>query len=468
MRVLLANLKHLYQRRSLWIVYAGLALVVWFLVVWVLLSPTEGRDLFGGFLLSSFLLGLLVAALQMETSSKPFSFCLPGHRDAVRRLVFLVGLVVSLAFLLVYAAVLASPSFAGPWELHAMAPELLVLLAGSCLCASVTAYLLGAGIAFSVIHGASALGTMTIAVVVCAEFNVCAILQYPIIYWPVAVITLALVMGLAGWWWLGRPAWFRRRCGRPWMGLLDPWDRSQVQKHRAHYATRFTRKIPPGLDQFFQRVIGTRRPSSPGKYAWGVLYTTCVLVAPQWRGLLSLALLAVVYAAYFPPGASFVMVAVFMMMTGFVHPPICTALLVAGGRKERFFATVVLILVLGLVSGLLVGVLVGLTHLLASLAPPVRLMGRTLHPQAISFKVLLVPLALLPIAGLIQTLFYRRPARLALSIMLVLAIIMSSSTPLGWYRTVTPALAVVGTVLSWGICVPILYRIAMRSDLAGR
>ena len=64
-----------------------------------------------------------------------------------------------------------------------------------------------------------------------------------------------------------------------------------------------------------------------------------------------------------------------------------------------------------------------------------------------------------------QTLFCRKPVALALSIMLVLTLIMMSSTPLGLYRAVTPAIAIGGTVLSWAVCVSILYRIAMRSDL---
>ena len=465
MRILLANFRHLYQRRGLWIVYAGLALVTW---SWVLSNATKGRGLFGGFLLGSFLWGLLVATLQMETSSKSFSFCLPGHRDAVRRLVLLVGLVVSLVLLLVCVALLASPSFTGPLARSLTPPGWLILVLGSYFCASVAAHLLGAGVVFSGmrgIHGGSALSLMVFVVAMCAMFDGFTTIQHPILHWPVAVMALALVVGLASWWWLGRPAWFRRSCVTPWMGFFDPWDRSQVQKYRSIYAARFTKNIPPGLDRFFQGAIGTRRPSSPSRYIWGVLYTTCVLVGPQWKWLLTFAVLAIACTAYFPPMAPGVISVVFFMMTGFVQPPLCTAWLVAGGRRERFFATVALILVLGVVSALLVGVLAGLTHLLAPLAPTIRWKGLALAPHALSFQVLAIPLVLLPVVGLLQTLFCRKPLALALSIMLVLALIMVSSMPLNLYQAVTPALAVIGTILSWAICMSILYRIAMRSDL---
>jgi len=466
-RILVANLRHLYQRRGLWLVYVVLAFLGLFLVERALSAPNHGGGLFGGFLVCSFLWGLLVAALQMEAASKTFSFCLPDHREAVRRLVFLVGLVVSLAFLLISVALLVSPSSPGPFERAITPGGLLVLVLGSFFCASAAAYLLGAHVVFSVIYGGSVLGLATSVVVLCIMFDVLETIQYPILHWPVGVIALAVAFGLASWWWLGRPAWFRRSCDRPWIGFFDPWDRSQIhQRYRALFATRFTRNVPPELDRFFQRVIATRRLSSPARYAWGALYTTCVLVVPQWRGPLMLALAVVTFAGYFPAAAPMVMGFLPLMTVGFFQSPIGTALLVAGGRKERFFATATLILGFSMVWVLLFGVLVGLTHLLAPLVPAVTLGGDTLNLHAISFKVVLIPLALVPVVGLVQTLFCRKPVWLALSIMLVTAIMMTSSTPLGLYQAVTPALAVVGTVLSWGICMSLLYRIAMYSDLA--
>ena len=469
MRVLLANLKHFYQRRGLWIAYVGLTIVAWFMVQWVLPAPGQGSGIFGGFLVCSFLWGLLVATTQMETTSRPFSFCLPGHRDAVRRLVFLAGLVVSLAFLVIFAVLLESPSVIGPWEFYVAPPGLLILLKISYFCASMTAYLLGAGVAFSLIHGGgSALGLITLVVALGAMFDVFTPIQYPLLHWPVAVIALALAVGLTGWWWLGRRAWFRRRCGRPWIGFFDPWDRRQAQRFRSLYATRFIKNIPPAWDRYFQGVIGRRPLSDPGKYAWGTLYTTCVLVGPQWKGILALALVWLAFGGYFPAAAPMFMGFLPLMTAGFLQSPLGTVLLVAGGRKERFFATVALILGFSAVWVLLFGVVVGLTHLLAPVVPAVTVRGYTLSLHAISFQVVWIPLVLVPVVGLVQTLFCRKPVSLALSIMLVTTIMMMSSSPLGLYQAVTPMAAVGGTILTWGICMSLLYRIAMHSDLVRR
>jgi hypothetical protein len=466
MRVLLANLKHFYQRRGLWIAYVGLTIVAWLMVQWVLPTPGKGRGVFGGFLVCSFLWGLLVATTQMETASKPFSFCLPGHRDVVRKLVFLAGFVVSLALVLVFAALLASPSFVGPLEFYLRSPGVLILLKISYFCASMTAYLLGAGVAFSLTRGGgSALGLIALVVALCAMFDVFTPIQYPLLHWPVAVIAVALAVGLASWWWLGRRAWFRRSCTKPWMGFFDPWDRRNAQRFRELYAIRFVQNVPPAWDRYFQRVIGRRPPSDLGKYVWGALYTTCVLVGPQWKGILALALVWLALGGYSRAAAPMVMGFLPLMTVGFLQSPLGTALLVAGGRRERFFATVALILGFSVVWVLLFGVLVGLTHLLAPVVPAVTVRGDTLSLHAISFQVVWIPLVLVPVVGLVQTLFCRKPVWLALSIMLVTAILMLFTSPLGLYRAITPMVMSGATVLTWGICLLILYRIALHSDL---
>ncbi len=465
-RILLANLRHLYQRRGLWLVYAVLVPVIG---LWVSAGlKDQGQGLLGGFLLGSFPLGLLVATLQMETASRPFSFCLPGHRDAVRRLVFLVGLVASLAFLLVSLALIASFSFSASGVWSRMPPGQIILVLGCFFCASVAVYLLAASVTFTGLGGRSSgsgLSWMAPVAAVCILYDVSPAVQYPIVHWPVAVMAVALVVGGASWWWLGRRVWLRRNCVTPWIGFFDPWDRSQSQKYRALYAARLTKNVPPELDRFFQRIIGTRRPSGLARYAWGALYTTCVLVVPQGKGLLALVLLAVAAAAYFPPVAPLVTILIAFMMTSLVQSPLCTPLLVAGGRRERFFALVVLIFVLGVAAVLLIGGLVGLTHLLAPLVPPIRWKEHTWNLQAVRFNVLALPLVLLPVVALLQTLFYRKPVALAISIMLVLTPVMVLSMPLSLHQALTPALAVAGTGLSWGVCVSILYRIAMHSDL---
>jgi hypothetical protein len=465
MRVVLANLRHFYQRRRLWVFYAGLAFLAWFVVEKALSAGTKGSGLFGGLVVCCFFWGLLVGAIQMETASKPFSFCLPGHRHAVRTLVLLVALVVSVVFLLICVVLLAFGSFPGLAGRSLTPPALLVLVLAAYFGASMAACLFGAGVAFGRVQGAAVAGLIVLGVSLSVIFDLFPAVQYPILHRPVAMIFLALAVGLASWWWLGRCAWFRRACSRPWIGFFDPWDRRHPERFRELYATRLIKNIPPAWDRFFQRTIGSRAASAPGRYAWGAAYTTCVLAGPQWKGILTLSLAWTAFAGYFPAVAPMVMGFLPLMTAGFLQSPLGTALLVAGGRRERFFATAALILGFSVFWVLLFGALVGLTLLLAPLVPAVTVQGVTLTLHAISFHVLAIPLVVVPVVGLVQTLFHRRPVALALSIMLLTALVMISWLPLGLYRAVAPTLAVGGTVLSWGICLFLLYRIAMHRDL---
>ena len=92
MRILLANLKHLYQRRYLWFAYVFLGLMLWLSLV---SSAGDVRERFALIWLVPAIAGILVGGESRDVINKPFARCLPGHPQAVRRVVFLVGPAVS-------------------------------------------------------------------------------------------------------------------------------------------------------------------------------------------------------------------------------------------------------------------------------------------------------------------------------------------------------------------------------------
>ena len=80
MSVLTVNLKHLYQRRGLWLFYV-LVITFAFAGIAMLFDDTKaGEGRFVGLIVLAFVVGLLLSALPIEVMSKPFSYCLPGHR----------------------------------------------------------------------------------------------------------------------------------------------------------------------------------------------------------------------------------------------------------------------------------------------------------------------------------------------------------------------------------------------------
>ena len=94
--ILTANLRHLYQRRGLWLAYAMFAFFVCVSVGVPLGEPTAGEGRFIGLIVLAFLIGMAAAVLQAEILTRPMAFCLPGHRLNVRTFVLRVGIVANL------------------------------------------------------------------------------------------------------------------------------------------------------------------------------------------------------------------------------------------------------------------------------------------------------------------------------------------------------------------------------------
>ena len=93
MSILTMNLRGLYQRRGVWLVYVLLAVFVWVAIMVPLDDPEAGAGRFIGPIALAFLVGMMAAVLQMEILTRPMTFCLPHERQTLRRFIFVVGLV---------------------------------------------------------------------------------------------------------------------------------------------------------------------------------------------------------------------------------------------------------------------------------------------------------------------------------------------------------------------------------------
>ena len=102
MSILTINLRHLYQRRGLWLVYPMLGIFVLVSIGVPLEDPAAGEGRFIGLIALAFMVGMAVVVLQMEILTKPMAFCLPGHRQTVRKFVFSVGIVTNLVGALLF------------------------------------------------------------------------------------------------------------------------------------------------------------------------------------------------------------------------------------------------------------------------------------------------------------------------------------------------------------------------------
>ena len=100
-----------------------------------------------------------------------------------------------------------------------------------------------------------------------------AAIERSIVQFPLVIISLTAIMAAVGWWWLGRPPWFRHRSGQYWPELWGPWNRSQTQRCQ-QVRWRSSKNLNPTVDRFFLHAIAVRGLSDLYKHIWAALYPT--------------------------------------------------------------------------------------------------------------------------------------------------------------------------------------------------
>ena len=92
MSILRANLKHLYQK-NFWSFGLVFGVFTFLTIIVIIEVVTENKQ--GVFYAPAILMlfvGIFIAASPIDVLTKPFSYCLPGHRKIPREFLFFVGL----------------------------------------------------------------------------------------------------------------------------------------------------------------------------------------------------------------------------------------------------------------------------------------------------------------------------------------------------------------------------------------
>jgi hypothetical protein len=460
MRALLANLEQFYRERAVWLFYAiaGFFVLLSGSAVCLLAeSPSQARqDVPVLFALAIFAVGAVVGGYQGVLLEPPFAACLPGHRITIRRVIFLIGLSVSLVASLSLLPGLGQPLL--PLSRSGLPLE-------SAFCLYLTAFLAGAGLAFIALHG------NRIFVRWLAFFVLVA--AWPAI--PLAHRWLAGIEGLATgqplftnilgtatvfvtWFLFGRPA----RLPHPGTG---PDARRGCRPHEISASA---------LSRFLLGRMRASAYASIAKHVWGALY------AWQLRGggarweltwLVAFSLASCVVAWYNPlSGGLYIAIASVGLLIR-THPLPAT-LPVGGGRRERFVATMALLILLG---GILM-LTVALTFVTMDLLEPYIPQGfiraedlQSRHLQPITLRLATLLTSLFPIGCFLEVLWGERRVLMFLARSMLFVVAGELAAFKGaWVMAVSPAYTAAGVVLAWSISAYGIYRVTMTSDLVRR
>jgi len=473
MSILTVNLKHLYQRRGLWLVYVLVVLFAFAGIALLFEGPEPGQGRFVGLIVLAFVVGLLFAVLPIEVLSKPFSYCLPGHRKMVRKFVFCVGIVFNLFGSLLF---FVYPDFnAGQ----------LVLVVCSAFSAGLIFYLLGVWLAFGIRNSAAFIGFLPLIIFGGFFFGLHIVIERAIVGNPFGVILVGVLSSVVAWLWLGDARLARRYCAVPLIGFVDAWNRDKMQRYRqVRLAKKWDklRKHPsPWVETFFLGRMNRYDYVSTGRYIWGGLYTTFGIALSQlsqWKAAFSsafCALLLVCFLGYMGTGRNILFIMPGLMIAQ-MRLPVYSSMLISGGRNERYRCAMTLVITTAVLITALVTIAAALSLPLAAIIPDITLRGSTFTFHAMNIELFFVPLLMIPIVFTIQLFFYRKPIFMMLSIMLLLMLLFMLLCTTGivwnWYKQLGAMLKLISIiallVLGWGTFLLVSRYVCMRRSLAGQ
>ncbi|MDH4238490.1 MAG: hypothetical protein OEW48_02900 [Phycisphaerae bacterium] len=463
MSVLTVNLKHLYQRRGLWLVYVIVVLFALAGIAVLFKGPEVGKGRFVGLIVLAFVVGLLFAVLPIEVLSKPFSYCLPGHRKMVRKFVFCVGIVFNIFGSLLF---FVYPSLnAGQ----------LILVICSAFFAGLISYLIGGALAFTARNSVAFIGFLPLIIVAGGFFDLHTVLERVIVENPLVIIPVGILSSCVVWVWLGDEGRARRYCNVPWAGF-DAWNPAKMKKisriRMAGKWDKLKKYTSPRVERFFLGRMNRYDYVSAGRYIWGALYAASVVLVLQWKGILSFVIILILmssFLGYMGAGAIFVFFFMPAIIVMNMRLPVHSSMMISGGRRERFAGTITAVAVATVVISVLVAVMTALSMLLEIVIPEITFRGVNFIYHAISVKHLFIPLLITPFAFVVRLIFYRKPIYVISLLMFV--IYLMTVTGIVWYKHLGAMINLISIiallVLGWGTFLLVLRYVCMKRSLAG-
>jgi hypothetical protein len=460
-------MKHLYQRRGAWFGYLIILSMVpmALLPIWFTKLGLK-HDRYLGFLLVSFWTGVFVGNMQKDVLTKPFSFCLPGHRRIPKLFIFWIGGVVNLILGCVF---LLHSGLSFPYVLMIILAGgfvgMILYFYGVCCTLFELRMLLGGILPWS------ALGAIIF-------FKWDKVVQNMIISWPIPTI---LVSGLGCvWFWrlLDGDFLARRHCGEL---VFDGFSTSlKAQKYLQTQADRnltITKvKFFERLHKFFLHRMNRYEFLGKGRYVWGNFYMALGRGFGTWQMkdvLASCALISflVLFFGFVGKGEGvnllFVILALGVLCLDLLP---YRSMLFPAGRSEKYFSTLISAVIITFLAGVLTLALTGISVLLETLLPEFGSKADLLSYHGMDIGQFYIFLLVIPIALSCAVAF---PRNLIVKILLVIVFMQGWIISAGMLKQ--PLIDVIGPVgvvglvaLCWIGFLVVLHYVCMRRSLVGQ
>jgi len=272
------------------------------------------------------LLGFLPLGCHFQVhalTEKTFSFCLPGHRESLRRLYFscaaLGGLVFCLWWMVVGFGLGQSQEAAVSVWPHGVLSALGSFLGGMAILLAISASRL---VLHPLVWGVLAFVAIPFGFI--CFFGLFVVCQYPLVPIPIGSVVLIFF-----WVRLGKMRYVRRSHRAILNEAMDP-----------RFQLGFARPAPTWVDNLFLGRAEQCRPLGLGRYIWASFYRTFGSVLSYWKWVLSGAILASVGLGLMGRSFAEMMFVSLGLVAATAHLPAASSLLLPGGSREQFWGSV--------------------------------------------------------------------------------------------------------------------------------
>ena len=341
MSVLVANLKHLYQRRIGWflvIPYLFLCFAIIMTIRESILIPRNASKIVYIFVPAIVMfVGALTSTYALDIINKPLAYCLPGHRKASRRFLLVCGLALCTFWSICYS-VFFDLSFIEKLKSTISGFALLSffywLIAVSVVVKRNNTFVASLIFGVPIVDG-------HLMEKVGVPISLYIVQHYPL-WTSVACIIVCLIC----WWQLGRESMVRNCCGKTLSGLeIDESkvNREVLRSNKWKYLT-FT-SMNSLVEKLFLKLLNKTRSKPVLHCVVSNMYQTFGFVLSfclKWTTLLWFAAVAVAITQIWVKIEMrlFVLYLPFALLLGKINPVSKFHHLLTGGRREKFLSAI--------------------------------------------------------------------------------------------------------------------------------
>ncbi len=464
MKTLIANLKIYLPNRYFWPAYLYSALIIFFTVGFVADQKNDEQLVTGVFMNLPIFAGFLASLMHIDIFSKPFSFCLPGHRQNVKKVLLILCVIASL-FLGLIAAVFV---FGDRWS-GVVIPIFF---------ANIIFFLLGAELIL--ITGNVLIFIWVIMFMPSFYSRPYDFLGWLILQHPVILISAGLLSCIFIWRKLNFSEIHRKLCAVPQMPIIGMWNKERLEKYNqfklASQKGKIRFQIKPSVERFFLKKMNKYKYFGMGRYIWGNLYKTYGPQFSNFNPLGVLFLLAMLFAfCYSRQSSPFALFMMVLMVTVFTQIPVFSTMLISDGRKERFYSALGLSITYTFYIMCICAVVIVLTNIAKPIMPDFILFDKAVSFHPISFSFILLPVLAVPFIFTFRLIFYKKHLLLFLmviilySIMIALFLSFQNFADAGVHEfssvIINPYSVVSSIVLLWAIFLAVLRRACFKWSL---